>query len=282
MANGFKQGRQIVSVLDADPDLATGLEQGELEVARRRAVATVIDVEPPVWDPSEISELADHGWLGLFVLDGLLIRRVTVGKRTACELFGPGDMFRPWDTDGEYHPLPISVDWLILEPARIAILDTAFALRTAHWPSITSRLVGRVAQRARYLALVQAVTHLPRAYARLLILFWLLAERWGKVGPDGVHITLPLSHDVLAMLVGTHRPTATIAVQRLTRAGLLHRERRDRWLLTNHAIESLEHPESLELIDDEDDEDDEQVALARSDGQPQAGEPDATGKREQP
>lgn len=53
------------------------------------------------------------------------------------------------------------------------------------------------------------------------------------------------------MLVGAHRPTVTIALQRLTRAGLLTRERPDRWLLTNHAIESLKRPESIDLIDDD-------------------------------
>ena len=120
-----------------------------------------------------------------------------------------------------------------------------------HWPTITSRLVSRVAQRARYLTLTQAVTHLPRAYVRLLILFWLLAERWGRVGTEGVYVTLPLTHEVLAMLIGAHRPTVTIALQRLTRAGFLIRERSDRWLLTNSAIETLEHPESMALVVDE-------------------------------
>lgn len=180
-----------------------------------------------------------------------MIRRVTAGKRSACELFGPGDLIRPWDTDGEYEPLPISVDWNVLRPTRLALLDTAFALRIARWPSITSRIVSRVAQRARYLALTQAVTHLPRVYARLLILFWLLAERWGKVSPEGVYITLPLTHEILAMLVGAHRPPVTIALQRLSRAGLLTRARSDRWLLTNFAVQRLREPQSLMLIDAE-------------------------------
>lgn len=240
----------MVFLLDADPDLGMDIEEGHLEAARRRAVAAVIELEGPGWDPTDISEAADAAWLGLFVIDGLMIRRVKVGKRSACELFGPGDLIRPWDTDGEYEPLPISTDWLVLKPTKLAILDRAFALRIAPLPTITSRIVSRVAQRARYLALTQAVTHLPRAYARLLILFWLLAERWGRVGPDGVHVTLPLTHEVLAMLVGAHRPTVTIALQRLTRAGLLTRERSDRWLLTRHAIDSLKQPESIHLIDD--------------------------------
>lgn len=254
MAGGFDPIRQTVALLDVDPDLGTGLDDTDFEVARRRAVAAVDRVEPPSWNPTQIRQAARDGWLGLLLIDGLMLRRVSVGKRLACELFGPGDLIRPWDTDGEYDPLPISVDWLVLKPTRLAMLDTAFAVRIARWPSITGQVVGRVAQRARYLALTQAVTHLPQAYARLLILFWLLAERWGKVGPDGVHITLPLTHEVLAMLVGAHRPTVTIALQRLTRARLLTREGPDRWLLTHLAIERLRAPESLRLIESGDDE----------------------------
>ena len=240
----------MVALLDADPDLATGVPPEELEVARGRAVAAVMDIEPPAWDPAPLVARSESGWLGLFVLDGLLLRRVEVGKRSACELFGPSDLIRPWDTDGEYDPLPISVNWLVLKRTRLAVLDTTFALRIARWPTISSRLVSRVAQRARYLALTQAVTHLPRAYVRLLILFWLLADRWGRVGTEGVYVTLPLTHEVLAMLIGAHRPTVTIALQRLTRAGFLIRERSDRWLLTNSAIETLQHPESMALVDD--------------------------------
>ncbi|MBV9820341.1 MAG: Crp/Fnr family transcriptional regulator [Solirubrobacterales bacterium] len=245
-------GRDVVALLDEDPDLAPGLEPEQFEAARRRAIAAVIETDPPGWDTSDIESAAEDGWLGLFLVDGLLLRRVQVGRRPACELFGPGDLIRPWDADGEYAPLPITVDWLVLRPTRMAVLDTAFVLRVARWPVIASRIVGRVAQRARSLALTQAVTHLPRAYARLLILFWLLAERWGRVSPSGVYVTLPVTHEVLAMLVGAQRPTVTIALQRLTRAGFLIRERSDHWLLTNEAIRCLEQPESLELVDGSD------------------------------
>ncbi len=250
VANRVHQ-RGVTVLLDEDPDLGAGLPETEFEAARRRSTAAVIEVDPPNWDTSGIRAQAQPGWLGLMMLDGLLLRRVQVGKRPACEIFGRGDLLRPFDTDGEYDPLPISVSWLVLRPCRMAVLDTAFVLRTARWPVINSRIVGRVAARARYLALTQAVTHLPRAHARLLLLFWLLAERWGRVGPQGVHVTLPVTHDVLAMLVGAQRPTVTLALQRLSRADLVRREPPDRWLLTRRAIEILGRPESLELVEED-------------------------------
>lgn len=253
MASGLDSARETVSLIDADPDLAAGIPADDLEAARRRAVAAVVEVGPPDWDPRPVSAVAEPGWLGLFLIDGLMLRRVTVGKRAACELFGPSDLLRPWDADGEYEPLPIEIDWLVLKPVRLAVLDAAFVLRIAPWPSINSRIVSRVVQRARYLCLTEAVMHLPRAHPRLLILFLLLAERWGKVGPDGVRVSLPLTHEVLGMLIGAQRPTVTIALQRLARAGLLTRERTDRWLLTNAAMERLKHPERLALIDADDD-----------------------------
>ena len=234
-----------VALLDVDPDLAIGLDEEQQALATRQAVAAALEVEPPDWDPSFLRQRAAPGWLGLLVVDGLLIRCVTVGKRTACELFGPGDMFRPWDADGEYSPLMIGIRWRILASTKLAVLDTAFASRIARWPTINAHLMGRLAKRARYLALTQAATHLPRTHARLLILFWLLAERWGRVVPQGVRITLPLTHEILAMLVGAQRPSVTVALKRLSTDGLLLRPRTGEWLLTKPGIRRLELPESF-------------------------------------
>jgi hypothetical protein len=80
-------------------------------------------------------------------------------------------------------------------------------------------------------------------------MFWLLGDRWGKVGPEGITIPLPLTHETVAMLVGVRRPSATLALQRLARGGLLLRPRSDRWLLTNQAVELLGDVNSLELVD---------------------------------
>jgi CRP/FNR family cyclic AMP-dependent transcriptional regulator len=239
----------LVSLLDEDPDLAAGLNARERELAERHAIAGAVTLQPPEWDTSGLTCESKRGWLGLFVVEGMLLRRVTIGRRFACELAGPGDLIRPWDTDGDYAPLPISISWRVLAPTRLAVLDARFAARTARWSQITANITGRAAQRARSLALMGALSHLPRAYERLLILFRLLAERWGRVCPDGIRLELPVTHEVLAMLIGTQRPTVTLALRRLGVAGLLLREGRDRWLLTHAAIDSLGTPETLDLPD---------------------------------
>jgi CRP/FNR family transcriptional regulator, cyclic AMP receptor protein len=242
---------QRVTLLDADPDLADGVPAQELAAACHQSVVRVLKLDGPSWNPEPIVRHSAPGWLGIYQLDGLMLRRVNVGTRSACELLGPGDIFRPWDSDGDYDPLPISLDWLVVRPTRLAILDANFALRVARWPTVTGRICGRIAQRARHLALIQAVTHLPQAHPRLLMLFWILADRWGTVTPAGVRLTLPLTHETLAGLVGSRRPTVTIALQRLHRAGLLNRERHDSWLLTRRAIELLSDPASLAAIESE-------------------------------
>jgi hypothetical protein len=49
-------------------------------------------------------------------------------------------------------------------------------------------------------------------------------------------IALPLTHDMVAMLVGAHRPTVTSALHRLAGAGMLCRRGEGGWLLA--AVES--------------------------------------------
>ncbi|MHB1568931.1 MAG: hypothetical protein ACYC0H_06975, partial [Solirubrobacteraceae bacterium] len=152
MLTELAQSRRVV-LLDIDPDLAEGLDDDEIQAARARTVASVLDLEPPTWDPMPISRQAESGWLGLLVVEGVLIRRTHLGRRSACELFGPSDLIRPWDTEVEYGGLPLSSDWVVLRNTRVAILDTEFALRTSRWPTINSRIVGRLVQRARNLSL---------------------------------------------------------------------------------------------------------------------------------
>jgi hypothetical protein len=55
------------------------------------------------------------------------------------------------------------------------------------------------------------------------MLLWHLAERWGRVGNDGVIIPVRLTHSVLASLVAARRPTVSAALGDLEQHGLVRR-----------------------------------------------------------
>lgn len=241
---------EAVSLLDADPDLGANIPPSEQALAHQLALAPVLRLEGPEWDPASLPAAAcDSGCLGLLLLDGVLVRRVSVASQSSCELLGSGDMLRPWDED-DLGPLPVRVEWLVLGRARVAVLDRRFALRVARWPALYGQLLQRATAGPRRLAITQAVTHMTRSHARLLLVFWLLAERWGRVVPDGVVIDLPLTHQLLAALVGNRRPSVTLALQRLAADRLLVRQTPRRWLLTTRAIERLRDPDGLAVLGD--------------------------------
>jgi len=70
------------------------------------------------------------------------------------------------------------------------------------------------------------------------VLFWHLAERWGRVGPGGVLVPLRLTHRTLADLVGARRPSVTAALGDLSRRDLITRAG-DGWVLQGDPSEPL-------------------------------------------
>jgi hypothetical protein len=65
-----------------------------------------------------------------------------------------------------------------------------------------------------------------RVDVRVLAYLWHLADRFGVVQPGAVKLDVPLTHAVLARLIGARRPTVTTALQRLIQLGYLHRDGR--------------------------------------------------------
>src|SRR3954469_10882702 len=84
-------------------------------------------------------------------------------------------------------------------------------------------------RRSRWLAFHLAVCHLPQLELRLRVVFWHLADRWGRVTPDGVVVPLRLTHELIGGLVGARRAPVTRALGRLHEAGVLERRREGGW-----------------------------------------------------
>ncbi len=213
-------------ILDEDPDLADALEGARRVVARRRAVASVLSLDTgPVDLAGPFAQVA--GWLGLLVLDGLVLRHMRVLGRSTTQVLGAGDVLCPWESQEEWTPLPSEATFEVVMPARIALLDDRFAERVRPWPEIASALIGRVERRAESLALARTVGTYPRVDVRIVTLLWDLAQRWGRVVEDEtVVLPLPLTHRVLARIVGCERQSVTSALSGLRHDGLVDRSER--------------------------------------------------------
>ena len=221
------QGRPVIRLLDALPELAANLDESQRAVATRHLVAPVEVIEP---GPGRSASSMPPALLGMVVTEGLLSRAVVIGDTTATELVGRGDLLRPHDHDGELAPIPFDIDWQILQRTRLAILDDRVSALLCHWPPIVGELMGLAVNRSRTLAFNLAVSHMRRVDVRLLLLLWHLADRWGHVSREGVHVPLKLTHETLGRLVGAQRPSVTTALRDLAASGLVSRSG-DGWIL---------------------------------------------------
>lgn len=215
-------------MLDVDPDLGAGLDDGMERVARARVTATVTELETGHVDlAGRFKQPSGHG---LLVLSGLVCREVLVAGRKTTELLGPGEVLRPWEHE-QPSPVRPEVHWLALSPSELAVLDESFVDRVRPWPQITDVLLSRAVRRAHTLAVVRAISSHKRLDMRVLLLFWLLADRWGRVRSGGeVWLEMPLTHRLIGELVGAERPSVSTALGRLAQLGLLTREG-DGWIV---------------------------------------------------
>jgi CRP-like cAMP-binding protein len=239
--------RQFVHVLDADRSLGAALTDAELGTARRHAVAEVAELAAGVYSPRQL--FAGDRLLGLLVLEGLLVCQVEVADRRSGELVGAGAVLRPWDDFGHAATIPFMVHWRVIQHTRMALLDRRFLLTIAHWPALIDAFVERISGHAQTLALNAAIQCLQQVNARLLVLFWHFADRFGRVTPDGVHLPLPLSHADLAELVGAARPTVSIALRQLAETGHIWRSEDRTWMLSKDPPELsyIRRPRASEL-----------------------------------
>jgi CRP/FNR family transcriptional regulator, cyclic AMP receptor protein len=218
----------LCRVLAEDSELAQAVSLPQRSVAVERCLAPAMTLPRGAWDASGVT-ISQSG-IGLLVMGGLLIRRVGIGEWFAAELLGQGDLLRPWQGKSAKTWISRTTDWRILEQARVAVLDEQVAVSLAMYPELIGRLVGRALERSRNLATSLAIAQQTRVNLRLCLLFWHLADRWGRVGAGGVLVPMRLTHSCLAELVCARRPSVSAAVSQLCRQGVAHQVR-DGWLL---------------------------------------------------
>ena len=215
-----------VRLLDVEPDLAAELSDAERARASRIALRA-IRVEAGRWSPPE----ALHQAMGVVVMSGQLIRTGHTFARPDIHLLGPGDV-------AECRSLSQSQGrWRALRPAQLAILDDRFVLAARRWPALMTGLAHRLFEAQEEQHTRAAICAMPRVEERLLALLCHLAGRWGHVTTEGVTLTLPVTHELLGALIGSRRPTVSLALKSLEQQLLLVRRDDGTWVLPADATE---------------------------------------------
>lgn len=224
--------RHVVFILSEDPELAQTLSPEQRPIVVNRLRARYERLQRGPWKPPHLGPTS----YGLLVLDGLLARRVRIGRGASAELLGAGDILRPWD-NGEDWSLPsMDVAWTVLHEARVAILDEGVTRTIGAHPELVVAFASRLLLRSRSAARMAAITHITRVDQRLLAWLWHVAERWGQVTPRGVRIPFRLTHELMAEAVGAQRPSVTVAIRQLAERNEAMRERGGSYVLTGEPV----------------------------------------------
>jgi hypothetical protein len=165
----------------------------------------------------------DEPHYGVLILEGLLTRHLWLGPRTRALPFGPGDVLRPWTAQTMVSSIAAEAEWRPHAGLYVAVLDGALVTRAAAYPHIGCALMERSSACLDGLALLVAIADLPSLTDRLHRLFWHLGDRWGRITPGGLRVSLRLTHDLLGQMVGARRPGVCMALRRLAADGTVTR-----------------------------------------------------------
>lgn len=228
-----------VALLEEEPHLLDLVPERQQAAARRALTAAVYRFGTGSWDPRA---LFPHGrtYFGLLVLHGLLLRDVAVAETTCGELVGAGELLRPWDSFGRTAPTPFEIEWKVIEPARVAVLDSEFGKVISVWPALGNAFIERAVERSHSLALHVAIHCIRRVDVSLVVLFSHLADRFGNVTESGTSVDVKLTQSDLGKLVGASRQSVSLALRQLAERGVLTRGEDGSWILTRDPPHELE------------------------------------------
>lgn len=153
----------------------------------------------------------------LLVADGFVVLRATAGggRRAVmtCEA-GPGSVLLP----------PSTEELLVgLGSSRLTLIDADARGELLRMPVVAERLVEQLTAALRRKQEGTATFALTRHVERVRRQFLHLGSSYGHVVRDGVRIDFPVSHALLAEMIGSSRETVTRAVDELQRAGFVAR-----------------------------------------------------------
>jgi CRP/FNR family cyclic AMP-dependent transcriptional regulator len=225
-----------VRLLSVDAGLRATVPADERHLAERLLVVPYRELEGGSWSPEALLDDSARPLAALLVR-GLVTHELTIAGRRSANVLGPGDLFRPWRSADT--AVPCASSWSATGGAGIAVLDGRFLTAARRWPGLSAAVYERLADQLDTADVRAAITGLPRVEERVIALFWLLADRWGVVRPEGVVVELALTHALIGHLVGAQRPTVSLALQSLAEDRLLRRAETDAWILGHDSRAAL-------------------------------------------
>jgi len=170
----------------------------------------------------------------IFVEQGIVVlvaERPRPRRPVVLTIAGPGGLI----AQPAPHERIVAITAAALALVPDAVCEELLALPTFRH-LLVEHLVAVVRERQQSLANATGGTHADRLREKL----FQLAREYGTVGPDGVQIELPLTHELLAQMVGSARETVTCSLAQLRHEGLLERtERGYRLKIEAEALEGL-------------------------------------------
>lgn len=179
----------------------------------------VADLAQATLAPGDEFAIADSGAVCCVVGAGRLALAVLAeeGRPRTIGMLEDGDLLvRPLDGWAAAGP---QVRCFALEESLVHLVDRERMEAWMHEPVLAANIVRVMSAQIAERELAIAIALEPRVERRLLLKLRQLAERWGRVTPDGIRLDLRLTHQELANMVGAVRESVTIALGRLAEAG---------------------------------------------------------------
>jgi CRP-like cAMP-binding protein len=203
-------------------DHATGARRRVLESlpgadgdAAAQILAACPRIELAAGEPYFRSSLPDGALM--IVERGFVILRMTPPRMSrsiiVCEA-GPGRVVLPPAPEEVLFGLVDAQLTVLSHEALDALLALPGAART-----LLEQLAGTLGQKQEAIGNFSSTRHVDRVRWKLMQ----LARDYGRVARDGVRIEFPLSHSVLADMVGSSRETVTRSLDELQRTGFVAR-----------------------------------------------------------
>jgi CRP/FNR family cyclic AMP-dependent transcriptional regulator len=209
------------------PDALARIPTEDLELAQRLLLMPVHRARDE--DLIGIFRSSSEHAFDFVVTEGVVLKETTLCGRAAYEILGPGDVLAPPLTTMQQADSRATSRYLAHGPACIAVLDERFRQAARKWPVLSDALHACVGRQTHRASMHLAMMHLPHVEDRILALFADLAERFGHVTTDGIDLDLRLTHNTIGQLVGSRRPTVSLALTALAEERLVERVSEARW-----------------------------------------------------